>query len=54
MESSRVKWDQGGSKVVQVGFSGRLCDEELFWKRYGKFRLEVGRGDERWENEERG
>ena len=27
---------QGGSKVVQSGFSGRLGDEGLIWKRFGK------------------
>ena len=47
MESSRVKWGQGGSKVVKVGFSGRLGDEGLIWKRFGKFWLEVGKVGER-------
>ena len=54
MESIRVKWGQGGSKVVQVGLSGRLGDEGLIWKRFGKFWLEVGRGGESWEDVERG
>jgi hypothetical protein len=28
---------QGGSKVVQDGFSGRLGDERLILKMFGKF-----------------
>jgi hypothetical protein len=31
--------------VVQVGFSGRLGDEGLVSKMFGKFCLEVGRGE---------
>ena len=33
--------------MVQVWFSERLSDEDLILKRFGKFQLEVGRGDER-------
>jgi hypothetical protein len=40
-----VKWGQEGSKVVQVGFSGRLGDDRLIWKRF--VNLLVGSG-ERW------
>ena len=54
MESIRVKWGQGGSKVMQVGLSGRLGDEGFIWKRFGKFWLEEGKGNERWEDEGRG
>ena len=39
---------------MQVGFSGRLGDEGLIWKSFGKFWLEVGRGGGRWEDEGRG
>ena len=52
-----VKWVrgiEGCSNVVQSGFSGRLGDEGLIWKRFGKFWSEVGRGGERWEVEGRG
>ena len=52
MESIRVKWGQGGSKVMQVGLSGRLC--EFIWNRFGTFWLEAGRGGERWDNDGRG
>ena len=54
MESIRVKWGQWGSKVVQVGFCGRLGDEGGIWERFGNFWLEMGRGGERWENEGKG
>jgi hypothetical protein len=47
MESRRAKWGQLGSKMVQVGFSGKLGDRVLIWKRFGKFWLEVGRGGKR-------
>ena len=40
--------------MVQSGFSGRLGDEGVIWKRFGKFWLEAGRGGERSEDEERG
>ena len=54
MESIRVKWGQGGSKVVQVGLSGRLGDEGFIWNGFGTFWLEAGRGGERWDNDGRG
>jgi hypothetical protein len=54
VESCRVKWGQEGSKVVQVGLSGRLSDYRLIWKRFGNFWLQVGRGGERWKDEGRG
>ena len=39
---------------MQIRFSERLGDKWLIEKWFGKFWLEVGRGDERWENEGRG
>ena len=33
--------------MVQVRLFGRLGDEGLIWKRFGKFWLEVGRGGRR-------
>ena len=56
MKSSRVKWGHGGPKVVGgwVPRGGRLGDERLTWKRLCLVWLEVGRGGERWEDEEGG
>ena len=53
MESIRVKWGQGGSKVMQVGLSGRLGDEGFIWNRFGTFWLEAGRCGERWDKDGR-
>jgi hypothetical protein len=50
VESIRVNWGQEGSKVMQVGLSGRLGDEGLIWKIIGKFWFEVGRDGKRWED----
>jgi hypothetical protein len=42
VESSSFKWGQWGSQVAQIGFSWRLGDEGLIWKRFGKFWLNWG------------